>query len=234
MQGVGLHADNGADSHHLFLGCPGMWGVATTCSDDTCFVGLFLLGFFGGSAIIMVPFFSLSLGMQKREAIKLNHVLERRYPDLFETLGGRGTSRPRNGGARAAAARSSNTAPRRSAPHSLTSSAAPAPPVLVPAPSAPPPDDPRDYRISSRHSSGRAPQRRSDRSSPTPSLRRTSSRDLHRKESTVECIVCMDDERSILFLPCRHVACCTACADALRKCPVCRQRIDERLRIAIS
>ncbi|PRD21575.1 UNVERIFIED_CONTAM: Birc3 [Trichonephila clavipes] len=40
------------------------------------------------------------------------------------------------------------------------------------------------------------------------------------------CKICMDQEVSVLFLPCSHLLACTECAPALKFCPLCRQTIQ--------
>jgi hypothetical protein len=46
-------------------------------------------------------------------------------------------------------------------------------------------------------------------------------------EGNVECIICMDRDRQVIFVECGHYYCCQACYDGLREknCPVCKQRI---------
>ncbi|XP_041428204.1 E3 ubiquitin-protein ligase LRSAM1 isoform X2 [Xenopus laevis] len=46
-----------------------------------------------------------------------------------------------------------------------------------------------------------------------------------------ECVVCMEQEAHIIFLPCGHVCCCTTCGNALHTCPLCRRDITQHLRI---
>jgi hypothetical protein len=46
-----------------------------------------------------------------------------------------------------------------------------------------------------------------------------------------ECVVCMEETRSCLFLPCRHMCVCRACADlimasATANCPKCRTKVE--------
>ena len=41
----------------------------------------------------------------------------------------------------------------------------------------------------------------------------------------IECTVCMEAERSVLFLPCQHAATCAGCAAELEECPICRAAI---------
>jgi hypothetical protein len=53
-------------------------------------------------------------------------------------------------------------------------------------------------------------------------------------ESTIgatRCIVCMEEDKDQLFLPCKHVLCCGGCAkklmDTTRLCPTCRAPIKQ-------
>ncbi|NWT71078.1 LRSM1 ligase, partial [Prunella himalayana] len=46
-----------------------------------------------------------------------------------------------------------------------------------------------------------------------------------------ECVVCMEQEPQMIFLPCGHVCCCQGCCERLRSCPLCRQDIAQRIRI---
>lgn len=44
------------------------------------------------------------------------------------------------------------------------------------------------------------------------------------KQATT-CKVCLDADVDTVFLPCRHLVCCRACADNIVDCPVCRERV---------
>jgi hypothetical protein len=44
-------------------------------------------------------------------------------------------------------------------------------------------------------------------------------------KSDVTCKICMDEESSVVFLPCGHLVACTHCAIALKNCPLCRAEI---------
>ncbi|XP_033374228.1 E3 ubiquitin-protein ligase LRSAM1 isoform X5 [Parus major] len=46
-----------------------------------------------------------------------------------------------------------------------------------------------------------------------------------------ECVVCMEQEPQMIFLPCGHVCCCRGCCERLLSCPLCRQDIAQRIRI---
>ncbi|NWU06740.1 LRSM1 ligase, partial [Cephalopterus ornatus] len=54
---------------------------------------------------------------------------------------------------------------------------------------------------------------------------------LQWEERKSECVVCMEQEPQMIFLPCGHVCCCQSCCERLLSCPLCRQDISQRLRI---
>ncbi|KAM9271577.1 E3 ubiquitin-protein ligase LRSAM1 isoform 2-T2 [Morus bassanus] len=54
---------------------------------------------------------------------------------------------------------------------------------------------------------------------------------LHWDEKKSECIVCMEQETQMVFLPCGHVCCCQTCSEQLHTCPLCRKDITQRIRI---
>lgn len=45
-----------------------------------------------------------------------------------------------------------------------------------------------------------------------------------------DCVVCMDDVRSTIFVPCGHCLCCQSCAETVvqkyKHCPVCSTPVD--------
>lgn len=53
--------------------------------------------------------------------------------------------------------------------------------------------------------------------------------------NSTECVVCMDAEKSIVLLPCRHAQLCNSCAESCKQrdglCPTCRVEIKEILPI---
>ncbi|XP_014215899.1 E3 ubiquitin-protein ligase LRSAM1 [Copidosoma floridanum] len=47
-----------------------------------------------------------------------------------------------------------------------------------------------------------------------------------------ECVVCMDFDCEVIFLPCGHLCCCARCTDMLTNdCPMCRTTIKRKVRI---
>ena len=62
--------------------------------------------------------------------------------------------------------------------------------------------------------------------------------DYSEKEVNInrECIICMKDEVSIVFLPCAHQVMCASCGDEYGRkgkaaCPCCRVPIQQRIRV---
>ncbi|NXX10857.1 LRSM1 ligase, partial [Podargus strigoides] len=50
-------------------------------------------------------------------------------------------------------------------------------------------------------------------------------------EKKSECVVCLERETQMIFLPCGHVCCCQTCCERLHTCPLCRKDITQRIRI---
>jgi len=52
-------------------------------------------------------------------------------------------------------------------------------------------------------------------------------------EDTRLCVVCQSNEKSVVLLPCRHVCLCKECAnnDNIVDCPLCRERIRDRIAV---
>lgn len=47
----------------------------------------------------------------------------------------------------------------------------------------------------------------------------------------MKCVVCLEANKSYLFLPCKHACCCEACAKFLKQCPICRKNIESSFKI---
>ena len=48
------------------------------------------------------------------------------------------------------------------------------------------------------------------------------------KQDKIQCVVCMDEVRCVLFEPCKHLLCCEPCGSLVRACPFCKQPIKKR------
>ena len=49
--------------------------------------------------------------------------------------------------------------------------------------------------------------------------------------SLEECMVCSDKVRDILFVPCEHVTVCAHCSVRVKKCLLCKEYIDDRVKV---
>mmetsp|Transcript_19890 Transcript_19890/g.41324 ORF Transcript_19890/g.41324 Transcript_19890/m.41324 type:complete len:553 (-) Transcript_19890:71-1729(-) len=43
------------------------------------------------------------------------------------------------------------------------------------------------------------------------------------------CVVCMQEQRSCVIMPCAHLVTCTSCSDRLTSCPICRGEIERKI-----
>ncbi|KAK7580386.1 hypothetical protein V9T40_001015 [Parthenolecanium corni] len=46
-----------------------------------------------------------------------------------------------------------------------------------------------------------------------------------------ECLICSDAKRDILFKPCLHVTCCSACSSRVKKCLICKEPVTAKTQI---
>lgn len=52
--------------------------------------------------------------------------------------------------------------------------------------------------------------------------------DQKAEHSALECAVCLQNRKTVLFHPCMHLCCCNECSGKLQKCPICRRNISSR------
>lgn len=52
---------------------------------------------------------------------------------------------------------------------------------------------------------------------------------LQQQMENVICRICLVQVRDTLFLPCQHLLSCTTCAELVTSCPICNEKIDEKL-----
>lgn len=52
-----------------------------------------------------------------------------------------------------------------------------------------------------------------------------------KEDDNNKCIVCMQQEKDSLLLPCRHFCSCVYCGQQLSHCPLCRIKIESKMRI---
>ncbi len=50
------------------------------------------------------------------------------------------------------------------------------------------------------------------------------------KQKSMECLICYDRCKNIIFLPCAHLTCCVQCSVSMTNCPLCRKHIEATIR----
>ena len=45
------------------------------------------------------------------------------------------------------------------------------------------------------------------------------------------CVVCLDEDKSHILVPCGHQCVCGPCGERLAQCPVCRQAVTMSMRV---
>ena len=53
-------------------------------------------------------------------------------------------------------------------------------------------------------------------------------------ERRVLCVVCLERERSVQFLPCFHIVSCDVCQYGVPTCPVCRTPVNGQLKAILA
>jgi len=54
---------------------------------------------------------------------------------------------------------------------------------------------------------------------------------LKEKNSIYACIICCENDRDALYMPCKHNTACLKCSKSLKDCPICRAKIEDTIRI---
>ncbi|XP_071577413.1 E3 ubiquitin-protein ligase LRSAM1 isoform X2 [Temnothorax nylanderi] len=50
--------------------------------------------------------------------------------------------------------------------------------------------------------------------------------------NVIECVICLDLQCEVIFLPCGHFCCCSTCAEKVpAECPMCRSSIERKVRV---
>ena len=51
------------------------------------------------------------------------------------------------------------------------------------------------------------------------------------ENENMECSICMDAPKDVVFIPCGHVSCCQECSADIHDCPICRQPVTKRQKL---
>ena len=55
--------------------------------------------------------------------------------------------------------------------------------------------------------------------------------EIKKYEEKFMCNICYEYPKNVLFMPCKHFACCDDCSDNVYVCCICRENVKERIRI---
>ena len=51
------------------------------------------------------------------------------------------------------------------------------------------------------------------------------------EDDSKKCVICLEEDKCILLMPCKHVCCCEGCSNDVNKCPICRNKIESKIKI---
>ena len=52
-------------------------------------------------------------------------------------------------------------------------------------------------------------------------------------DNEIICCICLNDKPNIVFMPCKHLCSCLDCSNKVKKCPICRLKIKDKMKIFI-
>ncbi len=55
--------------------------------------------------------------------------------------------------------------------------------------------------------------------------------DDRNKLDNLKCVICLENDKNMVFLTCNHMVCCEECGQTLKKCPLCRKDISSRIKV---
>lgn len=62
-------------------------------------------------------------------------------------------------------------------------------------------------------------------------------KDISTEIEEEQCIICLDNKKCILYVPCHHVASCNQCAQKIiqskQQCPICRTKVEQMIQVFI-
>lgn len=51
------------------------------------------------------------------------------------------------------------------------------------------------------------------------------------EQETKECVICFDNKRTTIFVPCGHHVSCGTCAEKVKDCPICKKKINQKIKV---
>lgn len=58
--------------------------------------------------------------------------------------------------------------------------------------------------------------------------------EMKQLEESKQCRVCRKCDACMVLTPCCHLCCCENCGSTVKKCPICQETIEERIRSYVS
>lgn len=55
--------------------------------------------------------------------------------------------------------------------------------------------------------------------------------DIYETDFKDLCVICINQQREIVYLPCAHLLTCKSCGPLLDECPICTQKVEKKLKI---
>ena len=49
--------------------------------------------------------------------------------------------------------------------------------------------------------------------------------------NNIKCVICLENYKCMLLMPCKHVCCCEQCSKDINQCPLCRKNIESKTKI---
>ena len=64
-----------------------------------------------------------------------------------------------------------------------------------------------------------------------PVIKNDNDEDDENNNDEMKCVICLENNKCYVFMPCKHACCCEECAKNLKQCPICRKNIESSFKI---
>lgn len=58
--------------------------------------------------------------------------------------------------------------------------------------------------------------------------------EIRQLEEAKQCRLCQEFDACMVLTPCCHLCCCENCVSVVKKCPICQESVEEKIRSYIS